>query len=167
MHKGKQMKYIIRDATKEDMAQVLKLIQELADFENEPDAVEVTEDELIRDGFGAQPAFKCFVAEVDQKVEGTAIVFNRFSTWKGKILHLEDLVVSQSMRGKGIGTALLDEVVKHGHQLGVKRINWEVLDWNKNAIALYEKKGANILRDWDVVHLNETGIKNYISNLNS
>jgi RimJ/RimL family protein N-acetyltransferase len=71
------------------------------------------------------------------------------------------------MRGKGIGTALLDEVVKHGHQLGVKRINWEVLDWNENAIALYEKKGANILRDWDVVHLNETGIKNYISNLNS
>jgi GNAT superfamily N-acetyltransferase len=161
------MKYIIRDATKEDMAQVLKLIQELADFENEPEAVEVTEDELIRDGFGAQPAFKCFVAEVDQKVVGTAIVFNRFSTWKGKILHLEDLVVSQSMRGKGIGTALLDEVVKHGHQLGVKRINWEVLDWNENAIALYEKKGANILRDWDVVHLNETGIKNYISNLNS
>ncbi|NQX86154.1 MAG: GNAT family N-acetyltransferase [Flavobacteriaceae bacterium] len=161
------MKYIIRDATKEDMAQVLNLIQELADFENESDAVEVTESELIRDGFGAQPAFKCFVSEVNNKVEGIAIVFHRFSSWKGKILHLEDLVVSKSMRGKGIGTALLDEVVKYGHQLGVKRINWEVLDWNENAIALYEKKGATILRDWDVVHLNATGIRNYISNINS
>jgi GNAT superfamily N-acetyltransferase len=161
------MAHIIRDAKKEDMAQVLQLIKELADFENELEAVEVTEDELIRDGFGSQPAFKCFVAEVDHKVEGTAIVFHRFSTWKGKILHLEDLVVSQQMRGKGLGTALLDQVVKHGHQLGVKRINWEVLDWNENAIKLYEKKGAKILRDWDVVHLDETGIKNYISNLES
>ena len=159
------MKYIIRDAYKDDMASVLGLIKELAEFEKEPHAVEVTVAELERDGFGSRPAFKCFVAEAKNEVVGTAIVFNRFSTWKGKILHLEDLVVSQKMRGYGIGTALLDRVVQHGFELGVKRINWEVLDWNEGAIKLYESKGAKILRDWDVVHLTEEGIKNYISKI--
>lgn len=159
------MSFTIRDASKNDMASVLDLIKQLAAFEKEPNAVEVTVEELKRDGFEDHPAFKCFVAELDGNVVGTAIVFNRFSTWKGKILHLEDLVVSKEMRGKGIGTALLDRVVQHGYDLGVKRINWEVLDWNEGAIKLYESKGAKILRDWDVVHLNEQGIKNYISNL--
>lgn len=159
------MNFTIRDATKSDMSSVLGLIKELAEFELEPNAVEVTVEELEKDGFEAPQAFKCFVAEVDNTVVGTAIVFNRFSTWKGKILHLEDLVVSQQMRGHGIGTALLDRVVQHGHNLGVKRINWEVLDWNEGAIKLYESKGAKILRDWDVVHLDEKGIKNYISKI--
>ena len=159
------MDFKIRDARKEDMSSVLGLIKELADFEKEPHAVEVTVEELENDGFGEQPAFKCFVAETNNKVVGTAIVFNRFSTWKGKILHLEDLVVSQEMRGKGVGTALLDRVVMHGHELGVKRINWEVLDWNVGAIKLYEAKGAKVLRDWDVVHLDQKGIENYISNI--
>ena len=147
------------------MPSVLGLIKELAEFEKEPDAVEVTVEDLQNDGFGDHPAFKCFVAEVDGEVHGTAIVYNRFSTWKGKIIHLEDLVVSQKMRGHGIGSALLDKVVMYGYELGVKRINWEVLDWNEGAIKLYEAKGAKILRDWDVVHLDEKGIKNYIANL--
>ena len=159
------MNFLIRKATKNDMPAVLELIRELAVFEKEPEAVEVTVDELITDGFGEHPAFNCFVAEVAKKVVGTAIVYNRFSTWKGKILHLEDLIVNQKMRGHGIGSALLDEVVKYGHSLGVKRINWEVLDWNEGAIKLYESKGAKVLRDWDVVHLDEQGIKNYISQL--
>lgn len=93
-------------------------------------------------------------------------MFKRYSTWKGNILHLEDLVVNQKMRGYGIGTALLDEVIKYGYSLNVKRINWEVLDWNEGAIKLYETKGAKVRRDWDVVHLDEQGIKNYISNIN-
>jgi GNAT superfamily N-acetyltransferase len=147
------------------MAAVLDLIVELAIFEEEPDAVEVTTESLIADGFGSKPAFKCFVAEVDKKVVGAAIVYNRFSTWKGNILHLEDLIVNQNMRGHGIGTALLDEVVKHGHSIGAKRINWEVISWNEGAIKLYERKGAKVLRDWNVVHLDENGIKNYITNL--
>ncbi len=160
------MNFTIREATKNDMAQALNLIKELAIFELEPNAVEVTVKDLQNDGFGENPAFKCFVAEVNNTVEGIAVVFKRYSTWKGNILHLEDLVVSQKMRGYGIGTALLDEVIKYGYSLNVKRINWEVLDWNEGAIKLYETKGAKVLRDWDVVHLDEKGIKNYISNIN-
>jgi len=160
------MNFTIRNATKHDMSAVLDLIVELAIFEEEPDAVEVTTESLIADGFGNNPAFKCFVAEVDSKIVGAAVVYNRFSTWKGKILHLEDLIVNQKMRGHGIGSALLDEVVKHGHSLGAKRINWEVISWNEGAIKLYERKGAKVLRDWNVVHLDENGIKNYIANIN-
>ena len=159
------MNYTIRTATKDDMLQVLELIKELAVFEKEPDAVEVSVEDLKNDGFGSHPAFHCFVAEVNSKIEGIALTYNRYSTWKGKIIHLEDLIVSNAMRGLGIGTALLDEVVKYGHRLGAKRINWEVLDWNENAIAFYEKKGAIVMRDWDVVQLSETGIKHYISKI--
>ena len=160
------MDFTIRNAKKEDMPQVLHLINELAVFEKEPDAVEVTLADLENDGFGTQPAFHCFVAETDKKVEGIALIYNRYSTWKGKIIHLEDLIVSQKMRGSGMGTALLDEVVKYGHNKGVKRINWEVIDRNEPAIAFYEKKGANVMRDWDVVQLDEAGIKTYIEKLN-
>lgn len=159
------MKFVIRNAEKSDMQQVLHLINELATFEKEPDAVEVTVEDLQNDGFGTHPAFHCFVAEVNSKIEGIALIYNRYSTWKGKIIHLEDLIVSKSMRGTGLGTALLDQVIKYGSDLGVKRINWEVIDWNENAIAFYEKKGANVMRDWDVVQLDETGIKNYIAKL--
>lgn len=159
------MNYTIRDATKNDMPQVLDLIKELAKFEKEQDAVEVTINDLQEDGFGTHPAFHCFVAEVNSRIEGIALIYNRYSTWKGKILHLEDLVVSKSMRGSGLGTALLDTVVKYGHDLGVKRINWEVVDWNEPAITFYEKKGAKVLRDWDVVWLDEAGIKNYVAKL--
>lgn len=159
------MSFTIRNAQKEDMPQVLGLIKELAVFEKEPEAVEVTVKELEQDGFGEYPAFHCFVAEVNSKIEGIALVYHRYSTWKGKALHLEDLIVSESMRGTGLGTALLDQVVKYGHILGVKRINWEVLDWNEPAIAFYEKKGANVMRDWDVVQLNEEAINNYIANV--
>ncbi|WP_250435611.1 GNAT family N-acetyltransferase [Hanstruepera flava] len=152
----------IRQATIEDMSSVLKLIKQLAVFEKEPEAVEVTLENLKQDGFGENPAFKCFVAEVGEDVVGIALVYQRYSTWKGKVLHLEDLIVDEAMRGRGIGTLLLDEVVKYGHSLGVKRISWEVLDWNEPAITFYEQKGATILRDWDVVQLDEQGIQNYL-----
>lgn len=155
----------IRKAVVQDMPEVLKLITELAVFEKEPDAVEITISDLQNDGFGEHPAFICFVADVNGKVEGIALVYNRYSTWKGRVLHLEDLIVSQKMRGSGLGTALLDEVVRYGDQLGVKRICWEVLDWNEPAIDFYQKNGADVKRDWDVVHLNEIGIKNYLDTI--
>jgi len=159
------MEFKIRWATKQDMAQVLDLIRALAIFEKEPDAVEIDETYLQIKGFGEHPSFKCILAEVENKIEGIALVYKRFSTWKGDVLHLEDLIVNQNMRGKGLGEALLNEVVKYGNALGVKRISWEVLDWNTPAIKFYEKKGANVMRDWNVVHLNEEGIKKFLSKL--
>ncbi|EAR02472.1 GNAT family N-acetyltransferase [Maribacter sp. HTCC2170] len=159
------MKMNIRDAKASDMKSVLELIKELASFEKEPGAVEVTEDDLVRDGFGSNKLFHCFVAESDSKIVGMALVYNRYSTWKGPIIHLEDLVVAESMRGSGLGTALLDEVVKYGAARGAKRINWEVIDWNEPAIAFYEKKGAKVLRDWDVVQLDENGINSYLRSI--
>ena len=159
------MDYTIRLATRKDMPRVLELIKELALFENEPNEVEVTVKELEHEGFGDQPAFTCFVAEVNSVIEGMALVYQRFSTWKGVVLHLEDLIVSEKMRGTGLGTALLNEVVIFGEKLGVKRISWEVLDWNEPAIKFYEKKGAHVMRDWDVVQLDEHAIKQYISNI--
>ena len=159
------MDFTIRAASSSDMPQVLRLIKELAVFEKEPNAVEVTVEDLQKDGFGKQPRFHCFVAEVHTEIKGIALIYNRYSTWKGRAIHLEDLIVNKSMRGSGMGTALLDEVIKHAHDLGVKRVNWEVLDWNEPAIKFYENKGANVMRDWDVVQLNEEGIKNYVSKL--
>ena len=159
------MNITIRKSQKEDMPRVLELIQELADFEKEPHEVEVTVEDLQKDGYGNLPKFTCFVAEIDNTIEGIALVYFRYSTWKGQVLHLEDLIVSQEKRGSGLGSLLLDEVVKFGDQLGVKRISWEVLDWNESAIKFYEKKGANVMRDWDVVQLNKEGIKTYLSKL--
>ncbi len=154
------MSYLIRTAKPTDMKEVLGLIQELAVFENEPDAVEITEEDLIRDGF-ERDAFKCFVAEKEARIVGIALVYPRYSTWKGVALHLEDLIVTQSLRGSGIGSALLKQVVDYAKELGVKRVSWDVLDWNEPAISFYEAKGAKVLRDWDVVQLDEQGIKNF------
>jgi len=160
------MEYTIREAQPEDMQQVLNLVQELANYEKEPDAVEITKDDLVKYGFGNEKMFHCFVADTQDGIAGIALVYSRYSTWKGPAIHLEDLIVSEKMRGSGLGTALLDEVVKYGASLGVKRICWEVLDWNEPAIEFYEKKGANVLRDWDVVQLDEKGIRNYMESLN-
>jgi len=159
------MRTTIRRANINDMQRVLELIQELAEYEKEPNEVEVSVEDLEEDGFGSYPKFTCFVAEIEDRVEGIAIVYPRYSTWKGSVLHLEDLIVSQSKRGLGLGSLLLNEVVTYGYENRVKRISWEVLDWNDSAIKFYEKKGAKVLRDWDVVQLNEEGIKSYISNL--
>jgi len=159
------MDFIIRESRPGDMPEVLNLIQELATFEKEENAVEVTANNLVRDGFGKKSLFHCFVGEKNGSVVGAAIIYPRYSTWKGPIIHLEDLIVSEKMRGSGMGTALLDEVVKYGKRLGVKRINWEVIDWNEPAIKFYENKGAKVLRDWDVVQLDETGIENYLKNI--
>ncbi|HLT50562.1 MAG TPA: GNAT family N-acetyltransferase [Arenibacter sp.] len=159
------MEYSIRNAEAKDMAQVHGLIMELAVFEKEDNAVEVTIDDLIRDGFGAKKLFHCYVGEAQGTIVGMALLFPRYSTWKGPIIHLEDLIVTERMRGSGLGTALLTKVVEHAYKLGAKRINWEVLDWNEPAIALYESKGAEVKRDWNVVHLDEKGIQTFLERI--
>ena len=153
---------IIRKATKNDMPSVLELIQELATFEKEPDAVVVTVDDLVRDGFSENPLFQCFVAEVDGEIIGMALYYYRYSTWKGKTIHLEDLIVKESKRGTGAGFALYKEIIKQGKAENVRRIEWNVLDWNTPAINFYEKSGAKVLDDWRVVHMDETGIERFL-----
>lgn len=154
---------IIRKATKKDMQSVLELIQELAIFEKEPDAVIVTVDDLVRDGFSENPLFQCFVAEEENNIIGMALFYYRYSTWKGKTIHLEDLIVKESKRGTGAGFALYKEIIKQGKAENVRRIEWNVLDWNTAAIDFYEKSGAKILKDWRVVHMDETGIINFLN----
>lgn len=154
---------IIRKATKNDMSSVLELIQELAIFEKEPYAVVVTVDDLIRDGFSENPLFQCFVAEEENNIIGMALFYYRYSTWKGKTIHLEDLIVKESKRGTGAGFALYKEIIKQGKAENVRRIEWNVLDWNTPAIDFYEKSGAKVLGDWRVVHMDEIGINNFIS----
>lgn len=143
----------IRNATSADMPAVLELIKELARFEREPDAVRVTVEDLCRDGFGENPLFRVVVAELDAEVCGMALFYHRYSTWKGKTIHLEDLVVRVAQRGIGIGQALFDAVMSSARSEGVRRVEWQVLDWNRNAIAFYAKQGARVLGDWRVVHL--------------
>ena len=159
------MNFHIRKAIKDDAKHILNLIKELAVFENEPNAVEINKEDIILSGFGKFKDFSCFVAETNKIIVGIALVYTRFSTWKGRILHLEDLIVSKKYRGKGIGSALLDEVVIYASDIKAKRISWEVLNWNLSAIKFYKSKGADVKQDWDVVHLNENGIRNYMSKL--
>ena len=156
------MKILIRDALEKDMNEVHKLIVELAIYEKEPDAVEIGVQELKEMGFlKKNPLFKCFVAEVENTVVGAAIIYNRFSTWKGKTLHLEDLVITEKMRNKGIGGKLFDEVILYGKRIGAQRISWNVIDWNESAIKFYESKGAKIVEGWSIVHLSDDNLKNY------
>ena len=113
------MDYLIRDANQNDMKSVLGLIKELALFEREPNEVIITENQLIKDGFTKDPKFKCFVAEVKSEVVGIALLYPRYSTWKGQAMHLEDLIVTKKHRGKGIGFALFSEFIKVSDLVGV------------------------------------------------
>lgn len=153
----------IRKGKIEDMKAVRELIQELADFEKEPDAVEVTVADLERDGFGSTPLFHVFVAEVDHKIVGMALYYYRYSTWKGKTIHLEDLIVKEKMRGSGIGSALYSKIMEQGKADGVKRIEWAVLDWNQPAIEFYKKSGAVVMEDWRVAQMDENGINKFFN----
>ncbi|BFP40696.1 GNAT family N-acetyltransferase [Flavobacteriaceae bacterium GF1] len=156
------MDFLIREAVQADMESVHQLVTELAVFEKMPNAVKVTVEELTRDGFGERPLFHCFVAEADSTLIGIALVYPRYSTWNGPVIHLEDLIVTQSMRGKGVGKALLKRVVAYGLEKKVRRIGWEVLDWNEPAIQFYENSGAIVLRDWDVVQMDRAAMKKFM-----
>lgn len=149
---------IIRKGTTTDVNEMLRLITELAIFEREPSAVVISTDDLKRDGFGENPLFYTFIAEIDNQIVGMALYYNRYSTWKGKTIHLEDLIVSEPARGKGVGMALYKEIIKEGKAQNVRRIEWNVLDWNKPAIDFYEKTGATVLKDWCNVQINSDAI---------
>ena len=158
------MNVLVRDAVQNDMKQVLMLIKELAKFEKEPNAVIINEEQLVRDGFSKNPKFKCFVAESNNEIIGMALGYPRYSTWKGMTMHLEDLIVTKSRRGNGIGSLLFSKFINYAYSLRVKRIEWAVLDWNVNAIKFYKKNGAKILSDWRVAQMDEDSIKKFCNN---
>ena len=155
----------IRKAEIKDAPSILSLIQDLANFENEPEAVEVTQEDIERDGFGARPLFQVILAEIENEVAGMAFYYYRYSTWKGKTIHLEDLIVKETMRKKNIGNLLYTAVMKQAHKENVKRVEWVVLDWNTPARNFYLNSGAKILKGWETVQMDENGLKKFILNL--
>lgn len=157
---------IIRKGERADMPAVLALIQELAIFEREPNAVVLTAADLQRDGFQENPLFSTFVAEVEGQIVGMALYYYRYSTWKGKTIHLEDLILKENYRKQGIGFALYQRIIETGYQEGVRRIEWNVLDWNTPAIDFYEKTGATVFPDWRVAQLDEQGIHAFVNKHN-
>ncbi len=156
------MDLIIRSGERHDMSSVLKLIKELAVFEKEPNAVKVTVDDLIENGFKDNPSFFTFVAELDGVIVGMSLFYKRFSTWVGSSIHLEDLIVTEKFRGKGIGKVLYDKVLEYALQQGVQRVEWEVLDWNKPAINFYKSTGAIMLENWYICQINNESIAKYL-----
>ena len=138
----------IRKAIKEDCVQALELIKELAKFEKAAEEVDVDLTQFMEDGFGKNPSYFMFVAEVDKVIVGIALCYEKYSTWKGRCTFLEDLIVTQSMRGKGIGKALFEQVIKHAAENNSGRLEWQVLDWNESAIGFYQSYGAEIDDSW-------------------
>jgi len=158
------MNFTVREAVVSDAKAILDLIVELAIFEKLPKEVELTVSDIEKDGFSNDPLFKTFVAEKeDGSVIGMALFYDRYSTWKGKAIHLEDLIVTEKERKKGVGKALYNAVMQYAHDNNYKRVAWDVLDWNTNAIDFYESTGANVLPDWRVAHMNEQGLKKFVN----
>ena len=142
------MKINIRKAIKEDCPRLLELITELAIYEKAPDDVTVTMDHFVESGFGKNPVWWAFVAEVDGKVEGFALYYIRYSTWKGQAMYLEDIIVTESMRGQKLGKLLFERLIEEAKEKKWTRIIWQVLDWNEPAINFYKKYNTSFDSEW-------------------
>ena len=138
----------IRKGTQADLPVVLDLIKELAEYEKALNEVTITLKELEKDGFGEHPWYWFIVAEIDDEIVGMSFYFIRYSTWKGRFLFLEDFVVKQSYRGRGIGSQLFEETVRIAQQMEVNGMIWQVLDWNEPAINFYKKYDAHLDDEW-------------------
>jgi GNAT superfamily N-acetyltransferase len=142
------MSAIIRNGAQADLPRVLELVKELAVFENAPNEVEVSVNEMINWGFGEDKIFDFFVLEKANEIVGIAVYYYKYSTWKGKCLFLEDIIVTESERKNGYGKLLFNEVVKVAKAQKVRRMEWQVLDWNTAAIEFYKKYKANLDGEW-------------------
>ena len=142
------MEINIRRAVREDCARVMELVQELADYEQAPQEVTVSPEHFEDSGFGNNPVWWAFVAEVNGVIEGFALYYIRYSTWKGQAMYLEDLLVTNAMRGKGIGQLLFDRLFQEAKEKGFNRVAWQVLDWNEPAINFYKKYNASFDGGW-------------------
>lgn len=139
---------LVRFSKPEDMESVLGLIKELAVYEHAGSEVTNTAEQLIEDGFGDNPAFECLVALVNEKIAGFAIFFTSYSTWKGKCLYLEDICVKEEFRRKGVGKKLFDHLIDLAKERKMKRLSWQVLEWNQPAISFYKKYNALLDAEW-------------------
>ena len=142
------MNAVIREARLADCSRILELINELAVYERAPEEVTVTLAEFEDAGFGQKPVWKAFVAELDETIVGFALYYVRYSTWKGCRLYLEDFIVTDSHRGKGIGKQLFDTIVLEAHEKGFNGMTWQVLDWNEPALNFYKKYEAVVEAGW-------------------
>jgi GNAT superfamily N-acetyltransferase len=138
----------IRRATKEDCPRMMELVHELAVFERAPDEVTVTLQHFIESGFGANPVWWAFVAEAEGIVVGFALYYIRYSTWKGQRMYLEDILVTESMRNRGIGKLLMDALVEEAKEKKLHGISWQVLDWNVHAKRFYERYTSHFDNEW-------------------
>jgi GNAT superfamily N-acetyltransferase len=143
-----KMEIKIRHAVESDCFRMMELVHELAVYEKAPEEVTVTMDHFRESGFGANPVWWAFVAEVDGRVEGLALYYIRYSTWKGQRMYLEDIIVTEKMRGHGIGKMLFDQLIVEYKAKGFTGMVWQVLDWNEPAINFYKKYGANFDAGW-------------------
>src|SRR5580698_220609 len=149
----------IRAATVEDVKLLVKLIRELAEYENELDHVLITEADLVRDGFGPQPKFRVLLAYWEQEPAGYALFFDFYSTWRGRQMFLEDLFVREAFRGLKIGKGLMAAVAGIAHREGCNALRWEVLAWNQAAVTWYESLGAAFLDDWRLAILKDEDLR--------
>lgn len=150
----------IRPATPNDAATILGFIRELATYEREPDAVFATEADLLRDGWGEPARFTSLIAEYDGFPAGFALYFTTYSTWRGHHgIRLEDIYVTPALRGQGIGKALLARLARIAVDQGCPRLEWDVLNWNAPAIAVYERVGAKQLTEWSIMRLADEPLK--------
>lgn len=140
--------YILRTAQKEDCGRLLELIQELAEYEKAPDEVTVSLEEFVDSGFGDHPVWEAFVIESEGEIQGMALFYIRYSTWKGRRIYLEDIIVTEPMRGRGYGKVLFDKVWQTCLERNYSGMVWQVLDWNTPAINFYEKHGADFDGGW-------------------
>ncbi len=138
----------IRTATAADCGRLLELIKELALYEKAPQEVTVSLDEFTAAGFGESPVWKAYVVEVDQEIAGFALFYTRYSTWKGCRLYLEDFIVTEKHRGKGLGKLLFERIIQEAKTGNYKGMVWQVLDWNEPAINFYNKYAANLEAGW-------------------
>ena len=142
------LKSTIRSATAKDVPDLLELVRELAVFEKAPNEVINTEEKMLEDGFGVNKLFDAFVAELNGEIIGLAITYYRYSTWKGKCLYLEDLIVTEEHRGIGAGQQLFTHCIDFGKENGCHKMIWQVLDWNKPALNFYTLYGAQLDGEW-------------------
>jgi GNAT superfamily N-acetyltransferase len=142
------MAITIRRAVKEDCTRLMELINELAVFEKAPQEVTVTMEHFIESGFGPNPVWWSFVAEEDGRIEGVALYYIRYSTWKGQRMYLEDIIVTEKMRGRGLGKLLFDRLIEEAKEKKFSGVVWQVLDWNETAINFYKRYNARFDSGW-------------------